>query len=293
VVDHATPVRAAAQALRDTLRLNAATSLAGGIVAAAAAGPLDRLLETGQVAAVRVVGVGLIGFATALVAVSGASIRRLVAVAPWVSAADLAWVAASAATIIIGWFATAGDVVLAGVAAVVAGFGLAQLIHVRRTRHEMRTAPAAVLDEAPPTEIAHASGAVDVDHAVAWRTITDHELFGRLAPNLSGVRVTAPNGPGLTRTCANRAGDEWQETCTRWDDGAVFEVEVDTSDYPYPLDEMRGSWWAAPGPPTRIGMDYRYRPARGIRGRLFATAVRAVFPIVLRRIRSGWRSAMG
>ena len=147
------------------------------------------------------------------------------------------------------------------------------------------------MDEAPPTEVCHVEAAIDTTPAIAWSVITDHELYGRLAPNLSRVSPTASDGPGLTRTCANRRGDEWNETCTVWDKGHQYDIAVDTSDYPYPLIEMRGSWSTAATEPVILGMDFRYRSLPGIRGRLFAAAMQAAFPVMLGRIIRGWRQA--
>ena len=90
---------------------------------------------------------------------------------------------------------------------------------------------------------------------------------------------------------ANRGGDEWSETCTVWDDGHQYDIAVDTSDYPYPLAEMRGSWSTGATSPAVVSMDFRYRPRPGIRGRLFAAAMQAAFPMVLGRIIRGWRQA--
>ena len=173
----------------------------------------------------------------------------------------------------------------------VGGFGVRQLVLVRRVSVERDAVPAAVLDEVPPTEVCHVEAAIDTTPAIAWSVITDHELYGRLAPNLSRVSPTAADGPGLTRTCANRGGDEWSETCTVWDEGHQYDIAVDTSNYPYPLVEMRGSWSTGATVPVVVSMDFRYRPRPGIRGRLFAAAMQAAFPMVLGRIIRGWRRA--
>ena len=55
-------------------------------------------------------------------------------------------------------------------------------------------------------------------------------------------RSSAEAGEPLRRRCTNTTGQDWQETCTVWDEGRRFAVDVDTSDYPYPLRLMRGLW---------------------------------------------------
>jgi hypothetical protein len=127
-----TTTSAAEDALRTTLRLNAATSLLGGLAATAAAGPVDRLLGTREPGRVRVMGVGLLLFAGGVAATSGATVDRLARRTPVISAADATWVAASAATIAAGWYPVRGKAIVAAVAVGVAAFCARQLVLVRR-----------------------------------------------------------------------------------------------------------------------------------------------------------------
>jgi hypothetical protein len=122
----------AADALRTTLRLNATTSLLGGLAAIAAAGPIDRLLGTGEPGWVRVTGVGLLLFAGGVAATSGATVDRLARRTPLISAADATWVAASAGTIAAGWYSARGTAIVAAGAVGVAAFCAGQLVLVRR-----------------------------------------------------------------------------------------------------------------------------------------------------------------
>lgn len=291
VVDPNTPVRSAAQRVRNTLRLNACTSAGGGLALVVVAGPLNNLMGTGSPNWVRMVGAGLVMFALNVGILSGTSIRRLARFTALVSTGDGIWVLASFATMAAGWYSSAGRAIVSAVALMVGGFGVRQLVLVRQLRQDVDRVPAAVLDEIPPTEVCHVEAAIDTTPAIAWSVITDHELYGRLAPNLSRAAPTAANGPGLTRTCANRGGDEWNETCTVWDEGRQFDIAVDTSNYPYPLSEMRGSWSTGATTPAIASMDFRYRPRPGIQGRLFAAAMQAAFPMVLDHIIRGWRRA--
>ncbi len=291
VVDAHTQVRSAAQRLRNTLRLNAATSLLGGVAAATVGGPVNTLLGASSTNWVRVVGFGLVLFAIDVAIVAGSNIQKLQTYTPSISAADAVWVGASVTTIALGWFSTRGGVVVGVVAAMVAAFGARQFVLARRLALAAHGIDQTILTESPPSEIFHCEVPIAEDAASAWSIVTDHALYGRLAPNLGSVVATTPNGPDLARTCSNRSGEQWLESCTLWHDGKQYDIEVDTTNYPYPLAEMRGSWWVRETNPTTVGMDFRYRPNASIGGRLFAIAMQVGFPLVLRRIMRGWQAA--
>lgn len=126
---------------------------------------------------------------------------------------------------------------------------------------------------------------------ISLRRFKGTSRCGRLALNLSRVHAGTGNGPELTRTCANRNGEEWHETCTLGDDQHRYEVAVDTTSYPYPPAVMRGDWYVEEGGTerVRIGMDFRFQPRRGLWGRVFVAAIHAAFPAILGRILRGWR----
>lgn len=82
------------------------------------------------------------------------------------------------------------------------------------------------IDETPPIEVVHVEQRLVGPRSVAWAVVTDHELYGRLAPNLSNVHVQSGSGTDLVRVCSNNNGDAWTETCTVWDEGERFEANV-------------------------------------------------------------------
>ncbi len=292
LINEHTPARRSAQRLRNTLRVNTATSFTGGFVAAVAAEPVSHVLGTADHTVwIRLVGVGLCAFAVGVVVVAGARISRLLRWTPVVTSMDAAWVAASIATVTLGWYSASGVIVIAFVAGVVGYLAVRQATSLRRVRVLVRDRHARV-DETPPVEVVHVEHRIAGDAATAWDVITDHELYGRLAPNLSRVHTTDSNGPDLARTCTNRKGEQWHETCTLWDDQHRYEIAVDTTNYPYPLAVMRGAWYVEPDEPghVRVGMDFLFQPRRGAWGRTFAAAMHAVFPFVLRRIIRGWHN---
>jgi ribosome-associated toxin RatA of RatAB toxin-antitoxin module len=282
-----TPTRRSAQRLRDTLRLNAATSLMGGLVAAAAPSSLDQLLDTGHEGWVRVVGIGLVAYALGLLTLAGSGVPRLIRWTPSIVGADIAWVVASTAAIVVGCFSRPGSALVLAIGLAVGGFAWHQqhMLSGLRAADDLST-----ITELPPFEITAARTQIAAPASTMWAIITDHELYGRLAPNLGAVRATARNGPELTRTCTNRAGESWDETCTRWDPGHRFAVEVDTAHYPYPLQTMMGEWAVRPsGDGAEVSMRFAYQPRGGIRAAAFAAVMHAAFPLVLQRIVRGWR----
>lgn len=125
--------------LRTVLRINALTSFGGGAAAAIAPGTVDRLLDTGQNLWVRLVGLGLVAFAAAVVFVSRAPTEELLAGARTISVADASWVVGSIVTIVAGWYSTVGAAVVGLVAVMVGAFGTAQFVLSRdagtRLRH--------------------------------------------------------------------------------------------------------------------------------------------------------------
>lgn len=126
-----------------------------------------------------------------------------------------------------------------------------------------------------------------------WNVVSDHDLYGRLAPNLSRVAATSSDGPSLTRRCWDRSGKHWDEVCTDWEAGRGFAVEVDTSasDYPYPLSEMRGEWRLedSDATETTVRIRFAYRAERSPRGAAFAAMMRVAMGPSVRRITRGWR----
>ncbi len=300
LVDQHTPARLANQRLRNTLRCNAVTSSLGGVAALAGGNVIADLLGVDEVAAVRAIGAGLIVFAAAVAWLAGARVRQLFRLSPLITAADVVWVLATLATIAAGWYRAAGVVVLAIVGSTVGLLAARQWFSLRRSR-SLAVGYVDAIDENPPDEVVHVERVLAADVATVWGIITDHELYGHLAPNLSRVEAIAENGPGLQRSCANRKGATWHETCTLWDGQHRFEIAVDTSNYPYPLAIMRGAWSVVPTGDGRslVAMDFRFRPRATISGRAFAAALHGAFPLVLRRILRGWegeaaaRSAAG
>lgn len=118
--------------LRTVLRINAISSLASGVVLAVAPHRVDELLDTGHPEWVRVAGVALLPFAALCAWVSTASVATLRRMTPEIVVADVAWVVASVATVIAGWYSGAGVVAVLAMAAAVDTFAVLQWTSWRR-----------------------------------------------------------------------------------------------------------------------------------------------------------------
>jgi len=281
--------RRAATRLRNLLRCNALLSTATGLGAAVGGGPVAELLGVDQVWVVRVLGGGLVAFAGLVFVVSGMRTSLLRPASLIVSIGDLGWVVATLATIAVGWLSGSGVGVMGATGVVVLGLGLAQL----RARAEVARAIAESggdFDEFPPIEVVTFDRLASVTSEQLWPVMIDHELYAKLALNLKAAKGLTPDGLGFQRSCVDAAGRSWSETCTLWEPGRRFDVDVDTSDYPYPLARMQGSWRVEPngGEGSTVAMTFALQPAPGLRGRFFVAVMHLAFPPILKRIARGW-----
>jgi carbon monoxide dehydrogenase subunit G len=273
--------------LRAALRANAVLSLLCGVLLVAggwfAAGPLG----IRPAIAAPLAGAALVGFAVGVAWLAVQPAARARRGALLVVAADIGWVAGSAGLLVSSTLNTTGTAVVAGLAAAVAVLAAWQLAGIATT--------AAALDPHADLELVQASRMVSTPPDRVWPVLSDHTLFGRLAPNLSKVEVINEPGERLKRRCTNTAGRGWTETCTLWDNGRRFAVHVDTRTYPYPLELMRGLWQVDEVPGghnSRIIMRFAYQATPTIRGGLFAIALHILFPRSLRQIFQGWQKTL-
>ena len=254
-------VRPTSRFLRAALRTNAAFSLLSGLVLAFGGWWYLPLLP---------VGLAVAGFGLVVAGIAAVPVNQLRRKAIPVIVADILWVAASIILV--------AEVRLpAATVAVLAGWQTAGLAATRPND------PLADLD------IIEASRHIPVPPHRIWPLLTDHQLYGRLAPNLSKVEVISQPGETLRRRCTSTNGQHWQETCTLWDEGRRFAVEVDTSAYPYPITVMRGLWQVDPHPQgSTITMRFALQATPTIRGGLFVLFMRLMFGPALARIFNGW-----
>lgn len=92
----------------------------------------------------------------------------------------------------------------------------------------------------------------DLPAAVLWPIVADLDGFADHVASLSDTTVVAGAGDGARRRCVDGRGRDWEETCTLWEEGRRYVVEVDVSTYPADLRAMfrsfRGTWEVVPRP---------------------------------------------
>jgi hypothetical protein len=270
--------------LRTALTANAVFSLGTGLSLAAAGPWLADAWAAGPRWLLPVLGAAVAAFGLVVARVAVQPTRRLRRQARAVVVADVLWVLVSTAVTAARPLTGAGNAVAVAVAVVVTALAGWQVLGLHRSRNR---------DPFDDDEVVEVGADVRVGAEAVWPLVVDHDLYGRLAPGLRSVEVISEPGDPLRRRCTNSSGDSWQETCTLWEDGRRFAVEVDTTDYPYPLASMRGLWQvdrAQDG--ARVTMRFAYRARPTFAGGLFALAFRLAFPHILRRIIAGWRTRL-
>lgn len=137
---------------------------------------------------------------------------------------------------------------------------------------------------------------IDVPSTIAWEIISDLEKYADYAPNLSHVKIISGDGVGLVRRCADTQGGEWNEECVIWDEGRVYSIQVDTSDYPYPFTAMQGTWGVEPaGTGTQVTMQFEFQPEKDppIIGWLMVNVMmRPAFTKIGNKLMDNWETAM-
>jgi len=105
-----------------------------GLVMTMTPGAVDELLGTGHPGWVRLVGIGLLGFAAFVAWLSTASIRQLKQQTLAIVVGDVSWVVASAVTVVLGWYSSTGALAVGAMALVVDVLAGLQLVFWHRLR---------------------------------------------------------------------------------------------------------------------------------------------------------------
>ena len=133
-------------------------------------------------------------------------------------------------------------------------------------------------DREPTVPTFEAERYVHTTRERAWEVVSDVANLGDHAPNLSKTEVLDGAGEGMVRRCYNKSGSGWNERCTLWQPGYRYMMEVDTSDYPYPLSKMRGTWEVKErSGGALIHLRYDYEMKHGPVGAVLAALMRPVF----------------
>lgn len=254
--------------LADAMSCNAVTSAVTGAALLVGAPWLDVLL--GAPAWVLAgLGLGLVLFAAGILAAL-AEPSRLRGVARFVVVADVAWVLAAGGVVAADLLTSLGDVLLAVVSVVVAGFAVSQTIGLRRATGDdvIGTRPVQL----------RATREVTAEPASVWALVADAAGYDAFAPD---IRRTTDGelAEGMVRTCVDDAGRSWSETCSLLAPGRAYRMEVDTTTYPSRyrllLDEFGMTWRITPtATGSRITLTLSGSAKLGVIGRLAMRALR-------------------
>lgn len=282
-VDDLLPPAVATRRLRAALRANAAFSAATGSAMLIVGVVATESLGVKPTWILPSLGVGLIGFATTVALVAALPRAALLARGRLVIAADVAWVFASVGVLAVGDLPTSGQLAVSATASIVAAVAAWQSSGIRIASSSA---------DGGDLEAFTTRRRIDAPADVVWSIVSDHDLYGRLAPNLSRVEVLSGSGPTVRRRCVSASGSAWEESCVLYDVGHQHAVEVDAQTYPYPLALMRGLWRVEPSAGASIvEMRFAYRAQPGLRGALFTLIMRPAFTLALQRIFKGWTAA--
>ena len=94
---------------------------------------VERVLGTGYPGWVRLVGIGVVVFGIDVALLSARPSDQLRRWTPVVIGADIAWVAASVVTILLGWYSTSGVIAVVAMAGAVDTFAVLQFRAWRQT----------------------------------------------------------------------------------------------------------------------------------------------------------------
>lgn len=135
---------------------------------------------------------------------------------------------------------------------------------------------------------------VDAPRAVVWDVITDQELYGQLAPNLSSVTVVEGAGDGMTRRCVDTNGNEWTESCTHWEENESFAVSVHVDKSVFHrrfFTRMDGEWRLSEhGDGVRMTITFDFEPRYGPLGVVISKYFEYKAPVLIETIFDGWEA---
>lgn len=135
---------------------------------------------------------------------------------------------------------------------------------------------------------------VDAPTAVVWDVITDHDLYAEAAPNLSTVDIVEGDGDGMVRRCVDTDGNEWTESCTRWETHRAYAVTVDVEHSEFHrrlFTRFEGEWRLSEHDDgVRITIQFELGPRYGPLGRLISTYFAYKAPSIVEPIFDRWET---
>ncbi|WP_299726500.1 SRPBCC family protein [uncultured Tateyamaria sp.] len=286
------------RAARRFLGMNAAFSGLNGLMALVAAGMLAPILiefpENWMPLALRLMGLGLIGFSALLVFlarnrfVTRAAVNEIVLL-------DTIWVVGS--VVLIAFFGdlltTPGLLIVTAVAIVVAFFAIAQFASAAKITKPVPIAEVTMRDG---KLYASVKRTVKAPTETVWDVMTDHPAYADVASNIAKVEVMSGDGLGMKRRCYGPKGENWEETCDVFEPGKSFgfRIHTEAEDYPYPIAELSGRWTVEQHP---LGSEFDIQIIAEPKGNpvarwLFSAIAKQQFKGVLIDLADGWATRM-
>lgn len=130
---------------------------------------------------------------------------------------------------------------------------------------------------------------VDAPAEVVWDVISDVERYADYAPNLSHAHKIS-SGEFPARRCYDTRGRSWDEACVMWNEGEAYSYLIDTSDYPYPFIQMKGTWGLCQQQNgVKITMRFDYTPRYPlIFGWLVHLSAKRIFRPIVEKLMDNW-----
>ncbi|MEX2550432.1 MAG: SRPBCC family protein [Nitriliruptoraceae bacterium] len=195
--------------------------------------------------------------------------RRLAVGAWWALGADLAWIAG--AIVLLAVFPTLlspmGRFALIAVTGGVALIVIGQLVG-------LRLRGPGPMDGTSPITL-RVERTIAASTARVWDAVSDAGDYARFAPGIAATRIVTGQDEGMVRICRDDQGGGWAETCTLWDPGHRYRMDVDVASYPASyrmlLAKFTQTWTLEPvADGTHVRLDFEGRVKLGIIGRAAA-----------------------
>lgn len=131
----------------------------------------------------------------------------------------------------------------------------------------------------------------DQELQLVWEVISDVERYAEYAPNLSKAHAIT-DGLAPARRCYDTQGRGWNEACVLWEEGRRYAYIIDTTDYPYPFIQMKGTWGLEPQVSgVKVYMRFEYTPKYPwLFGWFTHQAVKRAFMPIVRTLMDNWEA---
>lgn len=137
---------------------------------------------------------------------------------------------------------------------------------------------------------------VDAPIETVWTVVSDHRVYGEVAPNLSSVDLVDGEGVGAVRRCVDADCNAWTETITEWRPREGYAVEVDVAESEFHrrlFHRFEGEWRLEDVEDgVRITIEFTFEPRYGPLGRLIAGFFAYKAPGIVEPIFDGWVAAI-